>query len=127
VEALIYLDTHVVAWLYAGQSDLLSPKAAKLIEAEDVRISPMVILELEYLREIGRLTVGGNSVAQSLSTQLGLQVCDLAFPAVIESALDQRWTRDPFDRVIVGHAALAASILLTKDQSIRRHYRLARW
>lgn len=127
MEALIYLDTHVAAWLYAGQADLLSPKAAKLIEAEELRISPMVILELEYLREIGRLTVGGNSVAQSLSTQLGLQVCDIAFPAVIESALDQHWTRDPFDRVIVGHAALAASSLLTKDQSIRRHYRLACW
>jgi PIN domain nuclease of toxin-antitoxin system len=127
VEALIYLDTHVVAWLYAGQSDLLSPKAAKLIEAEDLRISPMVILELEYLHETGRLTVGGNSVTQSLATQLGLQVCDLPFPAVIESALDQHWTRDPFDRVIVGHAALAASVLLTKDQSIRRHYRQARW
>ena len=127
MEALIYLDTHVVAWLYAGQADLLSPKAVKLIEAEELRISPMVILELEYLREIGRLNVGGNTVAQSLFTQLGLQVCDMAFTAVIESALDQRWTRDPFDRVIVGHAALAAAALLTKDQNIRHHYRLARW
>jgi len=127
VEALIYLDTHVVAWLYAGQAELLSPKAAKLVEAEALRISPMVILELEYLREIGRLTVGGNTVVQSLSAQLGLEVCDLSFPAVIESALDQRWTRDPFDRVIVGHAALAASPLLSKDRGVRRHYRLARW
>lgn len=127
MEALIYLDTHVVAWLYAGQLDLLSPRAAKLIEIEELRISPMVILELECLRETGRLTVGGNTIVQSLFTQIGLQVCDLAFPAVIESSLDQGWTRDPFDRVIVGHAALAGSSLLTKDQNIRRHYRLARW
>lgn len=127
MEALIYLDTHVVAWLYAGQVDRLSAKAVKLIEAEELRISPMVILELEYLGEIGRLRVGGNTVVQSLSTQLGLVVCDLAFPAVLESALDQNWTRDPFDRVIVGHAVLAASPLVTKDDTIRRHCRLARW
>lgn len=127
MEALIYLDTHVVAWLYAGQVERLSAKAVKLIEAEELRISPMVILELEYLREIGRLRAGGNTVLQSLSTQLGLVVCDLTFPAVIESALDQNWTRDPFDRAIVGHAALAASPLVTKDDTIRRHYRLARW
>lgn len=127
MEALIYLDTHVVAWLYAGRVDLLSGRAAKLIESEELRICPMVTLELEYLREIGRLAVGGNTVVQSLSTQLGLEVCELAFTAVIESALDQRWTRDPFDRLIVGHAALAAIPLLTKDEDIRRHYRHARW
>lgn len=124
---MIYLDTHVVAWLYAGRTDLLSSRAAALIEDEELRISPVVTLELEYLRETGRLSVGGNTVVQSLSTQLGLQVCELAFAAVVESALDQHWTRDPFDRMIVGHAALAASTLLTKDRSIRRHYRQARW
>lgn len=127
MEALIYLDTHVVAWLYAGRTDLLSPRAAKLVETEELRISPAVTLELEFLREIGRLRAGGNTIVQSLSIQLGLRVCDLAFPAVVESALDQHWTRDPFDRVIVGHAALSASALLTKDTGIRRHYKHARW
>lgn len=79
VEALIYLDTHVVAWLYAGRVDLLSPNATKLIESEELRISPAVILELECLRETGRLAVGGNTVVQSLSAQLGLRVCEGAF------------------------------------------------
>lgn len=127
MDALIYLDTHVVAWLYAGQVDRLSAQAIDLIETEELRISPMVILELEYLREIGRSTIGGNTVVQSLSAQIGIRVCDLAFAAVTESALDQRWTRDPFDRLIVGHAALAASPLVTKDETIRRHYPRARW
>jgi PIN domain nuclease of toxin-antitoxin system len=127
VEGVIYLDTHVVAWLYAGRVDLFSARAKKLIDSGDLCISPMVTLELEYLREIGRLTVGGNAVVQGLSAQIGLRVCDLSFAAVVESALDQRWTRDPFDRLIVGHAALAASVLVTKDETIRRRYRDARW
>lgn len=128
MEALTYLDTHVVAWLYAGRVDLLTPRAAGIIEEEDeIHISPAVVLELEYLREIGRLTVGGNAVAQSLSAQIGLLVHDLPFAGVIESALDLDWTRDPFDRMIVAQATLTKGRLLTKDRTIRRHYSRAVW
>ena len=127
MEALVYVDTHVVAWLYAGRTDLLSERARRLIDTEELRISPAVILELQYLQEIDRLTVGANVIVQSLSAQLGLRVCDLPFAAVIESALEQRWTRDPFDRIIVGQATLNDSPLLTKDRTIRRHYGKAVW
>lgn len=84
-------------------------------------------MELQYLQEIGRLTAGATVVVQSLSAQLGLQVCDLPFAAVIESAIEQSWTRDPFDRMIVGQATLSDSTLLTKDRTIRRHYGSAVW
>jgi PIN domain nuclease of toxin-antitoxin system len=124
---LVYLDTHLVAWLYAGRVDLLSRRACALIDAKELRISPAVILELQYLQEIDRLTVGANAIVHSLSAQLGLQVCDLPFAAVIESAIEQSWTRDPFDRIIVGQAALNDSALLTKDRTIRRHYGSAVW
>lgn len=127
MEALIYLDTHVVAWLYAGRVDLLSRSATQLLNREELRISPAVVLELEYLHETRRIAVGGNTVVQGLAAQLGLQVCDLPFPAVIESALGQRWTRDPFDRIITAQAALAGSTLVTKDRTIRKHYRQATW
>ena len=127
MEALIYLDTHVAAWLYAGRADLLSKRARTLIDSEELQISPAVVLELQYLQEIGRLTVGANAIVHSLSAQLGLQVCDLPFAAVIESAIDQSWTRDPFDRIIVGQATLNDSALLTKDRTIRRHYGNAVW
>jgi len=127
VEALIYLDTHVVAWLYAGRVDLLSRHAMHLVNDEDLGISPAVVLELEYLHETRRIAVGGNTVVQGLAAQLGLHVCDLPFSAVVESALGQRWTRDPFDRIIAAQAALAGSALLTKDRTIRKHYRQATW
>lgn len=84
-------------------------------------------MELEYLKEIGRLSVGGRTVTQGLTAQIGLRVCDLPFAAVIEPTLDQHWTRDPFDRMIVGQAALERTTLLTKDRTIRRHYRQALW
>lgn len=127
MEALIYLDTHIVAWLFAGRVDLLTPKAVATIEAEDLAVSPIVVLELQYLHETDRVAVGAETIVRSLRTAIGLTVCDLPFSAVVDAAREQTWTRDPFDRIVVGQAASADRALITKDRSIRRHYRRAVW
>jgi len=60
---MIYLDTHVVIWLYARKGEGLSTRARRLIEDEpEIAISPMVLLELDYLHEIGRTTLGSTPV-----------------------------------------------------------------
>jgi len=41
--------------------------------------------------------------------------------------VSSEWTRDPFDRLIVAHAAANDARLLTKDEKIRRHYKRAVW
>ena len=127
MEALIYLDTHVVAWLYAGETGLLSPHARTAIEKHALRVSPMVVLELELLKEIGRLEVGGEAIITTLRARIGLEVCDLSFPRILAAARLLTWTRDPFDRIIVGHALAASRPLLTKDRSIRRRLRDTIW
>ncbi len=53
---MIYLDTHVVVWLYAGLTARLRPAARDLLNTSDLAISPMVFLELQYLYETGRTT-----------------------------------------------------------------------
>jgi PIN domain nuclease of toxin-antitoxin system len=63
----------------------------------------------------------------TLAKDVGLQVCELSFVAVVESAVEQKWVHDPFDRLIVGHANANEAPLVTKDQKIRRHYRRAIW
>ena len=41
---MIYLDTHVVAWLFAKKIELISSNALSLIENEsDIVISPVII------------------------------------------------------------------------------------
>jgi PIN domain nuclease of toxin-antitoxin system len=127
MEALIYLDTHVVAWLFAGESALLSPRARDSIEQNALLVSPMVVLELELLNEVGRLAAAADTIVEELHAQIGVEVCDLPFPRVIGAARALTWTRDPFDRVIVGHAIAAGRPLLTKDRSIRRRFREAFW
>jgi PIN domain nuclease of toxin-antitoxin system len=127
VEALIYLDTHVVVWLYARRLDLLSWAARSRLEDDQILISPMVLLEMDFLQEVGRIATRGLPIYEELHLRLGLDLCRLQFSRVIEAASSLEWTRDPFDRVIVGHASAADSDLLTRDTVIAQHYRRAVW
>ena len=124
---MIYLDTHIVIWIYDGDVDKLSKAAAEQIQSHDLRISPAVILELEFLHEIHRLKRTASHIVTTLTKEVGLQVCELSFVTVAESAVQQKWIRDPFDRLIVGHANANEAPLITKDEKIRRHYRRAVW
>lgn len=124
---MIYADTHVVAWLYAGRTELIPPRARTRIEDEPLLVSPMVALELEYLFETGRTREPAQNVIQALGQALGLRLCDLPFADVAGVAMRQSWTRDPFDRIIVAQAALRRAPLITGDTHIRAHYPRALW
>jgi PIN domain nuclease of toxin-antitoxin system len=125
---VIYLDTHVVAWLYASGSDALSKHAAESIEGSaDVRISPMVRLELQYLYEIGRVAEPAAKVVDALAATLGLTACTASFASVVYEAEKLEWTRDPFDRMIVAQAALHGAKLVTKDGTMHANYSGAVW
>jgi PIN domain nuclease of toxin-antitoxin system len=124
---VIYLDTHVVVWLAAGEVNRLSPLAQKLINREDLLISPIVLLELEYLHEIGRVRVPAQKLFELLSRDVGLALCKQDFAEIVKTALRQKWTRDPFDRLIVANASIANERLLTKDERILSSYQKALW
>ncbi len=124
---MIHLDTHVVAWLFAGDLERLGEGNRALLRDHALVISPMVELELEYLYEIGRTAIPGGEVVADLQRRLGLTRSDRSFPEVVAVALVQTWTRDPFDRLIVAQAAIDSTPLLTKDVLIRDHYPEAVW
>jgi PIN domain nuclease of toxin-antitoxin system len=81
---VIYLDTHVVVWLYAGEHKC-----------------------------------GRRRSSRSSRNLLGLSICDLPFAEVSITSLQQKWTRDPFDRLIVAQALARGARLITKDRFIR--------
>lgn len=124
---MIFLDTHVLVWLYGGALAKFSPKAIKMIEKNELYISPMVELELNFLYEIKRLSVDGVEIVRELDSHLGLTVYRVDFYKVVESAHKLDWTRDPFDRLIVANASMLQAQLITKDEQIREHYSLAIW
>ena len=124
---VIHLDTHVVAWLYAGDLRRFSLAARRRLGGEELRISPTVALEMQYLHEVGRISEDAGVVLTDLSRKLGLAQAEGDFSSVAAAAVGLGWTRDPFDRLIVAHAALHGAPLMTKDRLIRRNYQHAVW
>ena len=125
---MTYLDTHVVLWLYLQKGRGLSERARWLIEYDlEILISPMVLLEVDYLYEIGRTTLGSEPVFQYLHQQIGLKACKKPFIDVVQTASKLSWTRDPFDRLITAQAQLEQNSLITKDSMILEHYEHAVW
>lgn len=116
-----------MVWLYAGLAEKLSVKASASIEGNALLISPVVRLELRFLLETGRIDVSPSKILGALESEIGLSTCNLPFIRVVQQAELIHWTRDPFDRIIVGHAKAGGLALLTRDETIRRHFSKAIW
>ena len=124
---MIYLDTHIVVWLFAGLLDKFGHTVKTMLNENEILISPIVRLELQYLYEIERVNEPASVLVADLSDRIGLEVCEKNFNVVVSQALTLTWTRDPFDRVIVATAKLNDNILISKDPSILENYVHARW
>jgi len=124
---MIFLDTHVVVWLYSGFVKKLSACAIDHIEENEIAISQMVRLELQYLFEIGRLTVPADEIIGELKQLIGLTVSKTIPAEIFSNALEQNWTRDVFDRLIVAEASTLNIALLSKDRRIHQHYAKTIW
>jgi PIN domain nuclease of toxin-antitoxin system len=117
-----FLDTHIVVWLYQMSLELLSREAKKAIEENDIFVSPIVILELQYLFEIGRTRDNSQTIIEYLQSKIELKIDNANFVEIINAAINETWTRDPFDRIIVAHATYRDAYLVTKDEKISDHY-----
>jgi PIN domain nuclease of toxin-antitoxin system len=107
--AVILLDTNALLWLDGGHRRIrpLARWAGRL------QISPVSLLELQFLVEAGRV-----QTARSTSLIVEDPRWTLDEPpagAWFEAARSLSWTRDPFDRLIVAHAQLRRWRLATAD------------
>ncbi len=124
---MIFLDTHVLVWLGINQEKRLSPKARRTIENNPVSVSPFVNLELGYLFEIGRIKKPPGEFLPALLRQLEATIHEHSMLEVVSQAERLSWTRDPLDRLIVGHALAASGKLVTKDEHILKYCKSAVW
>jgi PIN domain nuclease of toxin-antitoxin system len=127
MEAEAFLDTHVLVWLYEGELNRFSEKAKQVLENAPLWISPMALLELDYLFEVNKITVKSSKIYHDLQNRLDLQLADDSFSAVVQEASRLDFTRDCFDRIITAHARLRRGYLVTKDQTLRKHYTHCIW
>jgi PIN domain nuclease of toxin-antitoxin system len=123
-----YIDTHVAVWLHDGRVKKLTRAAQREFERREIRISPMVYLELDNLLRNHKVRYPPDRIYAKLNRELGVTLCDLPFIEIAKKAVDLGWTTEPFDRIIVAHAwANDESVLITADEQIREHYRQAVW
>ena len=125
--SIAYLDTHVAVFLLDDVSKL-SKEAERQIEANDLLISPMVYLELDYMYQRKRVSMPADQIYEILHFDFGVQLCHYPFPKVALEASRFRWTNDPFDRIIVAQAvANRQSPLISADGLIRQNYQKTIW
>ncbi len=119
---ILFLDTHIVVWLFDKKLDLLSVKSKELINEESVLISPMVKLELEYLYEIGKVKDQASAIIDYLYNKIDLKTDNIDLLDIVNIAVTETWTRDPFDRLIVSQCKFYDAHLITQDERIRKNY-----
>ncbi len=125
--ARLYLDTHAIVWLHQGELAKFSRSACDMMENAALVYSPIVMFELQYLKEIGRLIPSPKTILTDLRRDIGLEVCTQPYVAVMEAACTESWTRDPFDRTIVAQARLQSSPLISRDHNVQKNYSAATW
>ena len=116
------IDTHVAVALFKGRMSGISKQTQSLLDSSVVRYSPMVNFELELLNEIGRIRLGAHDICQFLNRELDIAESHERLSDIVRHASPLRFTRDPFDRLIVAHADLLGAPLITLDERMHKHY-----
>lgn len=126
---MIHLDTQVALWLYYRLDRQISRRAEReLSRGRQLRLSPLVLVEIEILIEIGRVKLlNADLLLQDLQDRLDLSLSDATTVEVSNAACRFAWTRDPFDRLIVANAMADGARLITADRVILHHFDRAVW
>ena len=123
---MVYLDTTFLVRMVSSPN-LISPSARRFIGQRELRVSPMVVLELQFLYEIQRVRYSSGEIMKHASDEFGVTVCNKPFEAITAKALEFSWTHDPFDRLILAHAVLDHDYLIATDGKFHEHYKRVIW
>jgi PIN domain nuclease of toxin-antitoxin system len=108
---LILLDTNAVIWVHHGH------RRGRRLDAHlgQLYVSPANFLELQLLVEVGRIRLRPGAAVRDLANDDRWAMDSPSSADWFERSLDLAWTRDPFDRLLVAHAALRGWRLATGD------------
>ena len=110
----LLLDTHFLVWLLLDAPRLREfPWLPRYLPWG---ISPVSLLEIQLLQEIGRIEVDSRALEARLAEDARFVIDEVPLLALVKSALDLGWTRDPFDRLLVAHSTAHRLPLCTTDR-----------
>lgn len=116
----VLLDTHILLWILSGSKRL--KEVPWLRKYPYWTLSPVSLLEIQYLVEVGRVVLDFPSVLQKLREDFRFKIDDVSLEEICLAALDISWTRDPFDRLLVAHSQVRSLPFGTRDVLIREKY-----
>lgn len=118
----LLLDTHFLLWVV-----LDSPRLDEFAWLDRYRpwgISPVSFLEIQFLAEVGRAQVRYPGFVEAVGNDPRFQVDEVPLVTLVRQAIPLGWTRDPFDRLLVGHSLARRVPFCTADRRIHGHHQL---
>lgn len=117
----VLLDTHFLLWAVLGLARM--DEYPWLERYRPWGVSPVSLLELQFLAEVGRLELAHAAFAEALKADPRFVLDEVPLMALVTHALPLGWTRDPFDRLLAAHSAARRIPLVTLDRRIRAEHR----
>jgi PIN domain nuclease of toxin-antitoxin system len=114
---VILLDTHAVIWLLSGNRRV----GGLLASGQSLLVSPVSVLEIRFLMETGKVRIAESDWDARLENDRRFRLDDCRIRALVSAAADLGFTRDPFDRMIAGHAIARGYRLATADSVLLDH------
>ena len=118
----LLLDTHFLIWLVVGSGRLA--EFPWLDRYRPWGVSPVSFLEIQFLAEVGRLSVRNPEFTGTVMDDSRFTVDDVGLVALVRRGLRLDWTRDPFDRLLAAHSLARRVPLCSLDRRVRSHHRL---
>jgi PIN domain nuclease of toxin-antitoxin system len=121
-----HLDTHVAIFV-SVRNDRRTRALRPRLESDEIVLSPIALLEMQFLYELGRLTETAEQIFDDLADRFEVRLAETPLQELAQDAMTHSWTRDPIDRLIVANATVDGADLLTFDEVIHDHFDRAVW
>jgi PIN domain nuclease of toxin-antitoxin system len=108
------LDTNAILFLLTRHRRAAALAAYK----GQLRVSPVSLIELQMLVEVGKLRWKQKDPGEAFSDDPRWELDDPQLDAVARHTIDLAWTRDPFDRLLVAHVIPRRFRFATSDTRI---------
>jgi PIN domain nuclease of toxin-antitoxin system len=118
----LLLDTHFLLWAILSWHRL--DDYPWLDRYRPWGVSPVSILEVQFLAEIGRLEVRQPEFLDAIMKDPRFVLDEVPLLALVRHALTLGWTRDPFDRLLAAHSLARRTPLCTVDRELARRHTL---
>ena len=116
------LDTHFLLWILLHSRRLDSYRWLERYRPWGV--SPVSLLEIQFLAEVGRLEVRTGPFFETLLGDRRFVLDEVPLLSLVRHALPLDWTRDPFDRLLAAHSVARRTPLCTLDGRMQRMHSL---